>query len=488
MAAVTDKAPVLLAPEQTGPKGWIQSMHCLELAADYDADQISSILKKAWASFKARTPMVGVEAVPAGGDAKPAGQLKLQPYGDGEVEDFIVKDHRADETLPTFAQIKAQGFPNSAAGDVKFCLRGATGPWPVFGVDRLATNFMQANLIKGGLLINHLCFHAFGDGTSMWKLTEIFAEDVRRAQGLSIEKPVEIPTADRAKLERSTGKNVCANFAQEHQEFIHLPFTPDALPDGLTKAKHHAHVFRFSPEAIQKLKAECSPANVRALKGVVPQDKLPKFVSTNDVVTALLWRTAQRAEQADHAAYAGTETPSVAMVALDARRRTHVPVHKHTLGNIVGYSPAILPLAQVLDDRAASLADLACLVRMGVDKCGSTYYDEVAHYIENMDDVNRLAGTAFLDMPGKNVLQSNWSDFDYYGIEWGPAFGDYIKAVRFPAGGVCAGFQIIMPSPPGTPSGTVDVLTDVSDEAWPRLLRDEVWSSYAKNPTTVAYE
>jgi trichothecene 3-O-acetyltransferase len=486
--AVIDKAPVLLGPEQTGPKGWIQVMICLELAENYDAEQISSILKKAWASFRARTPMVGVEAVPLGGDLKPAGQLKLQPYADGEVEDFVVKDHRADETLPTFAQIKSQGFPNSAAGHKKFCLRGDVGPWPNFGVDRLATNFMQANLIKGGLLINHLCFHAFGDGTSMWKLLQIFAEDVRRAQGLAIEQPVEIPTADRAKLLKSTGKNVCANFAAEHQEWIHLPFTPDALPDGLTKAKHHAHVFRFSPESIQKLKAECSPANVRVLKSLVPEDKLPKFVSTNDVLTALLWRSAQRAEQADHAAYNGTETPSVVMVALDARRRTHVPVHKHTLGNIVGYSPAILPISQVLNSAEATLADLACLIRLGVDKCGSTYYDEVAHYIENMDDVNRLAGTAFLDMPGKNVLQSNWSEFDYYNIEWGAAFGDHIKAVRFPAGGVCAGFQIIMPTHPDSPAGTVDVLTDVSDEAWPRLLRDETWNTYAKNPTTVAYE
>ena len=71
------KAPPLLASELIGPKGWIRSMMCLELAADYDAENISSMLQTAWSSFKARTPMVGVEAVPADPDAKPAGQLKL---------------------------------------------------------------------------------------------------------------------------------------------------------------------------------------------------------------------------------------------------------------------------------------------------------------------------------------------------------------------------------------------------------------------------
>ncbi|KAK6086001.1 enoyl-CoA hydratase/isomerase family [Seiridium cupressi] len=486
--AATDKAPVLLASEQIGPKGWIRNMICLELAADYDADQIASILRTAWASFKARTPLVGVEAVPLGTDVKPAGLLKLQAYGDGEVEEFLVKDHRNDDTIPSFAQLKAQGFPNASMNSEKLCLRGRGGEWPTFGVDRLATNMMQANLINGGLLLNHLCFHAFGDGTSMWKLLELFAEDVRRAQGLAIERPAEIPIEDRAKLVRSTGKNVSANFAAEHTEFIHLPFTPDGLPDGLTKARHHAHVYRFSPEAIKSLKEECAPANVRVLKDQIPQDQLPKFISTNDALTALLWKSIQRAEHADHSTHVGKPTPSVVMVSMDTRRRAHVPVHPHTLGNIVGYAAAALPVSKLLSNEHTSLADLAVSVRLSVSKCGNTYFDEIAHYVENMDDVHRLAGTAFLDMPGNNVLQSSWSEFDYYGIEWGPAFGDKIKAVRFPAGGVCAGFQIIMPSPPNTPSGTVEVLVDVSDEGWPRLLRDETWNTYAQNPTTVAYE
>ena len=484
---VADKAPTLLAPEQIGPKGWIRDMICLELAADYDAEYVTSILNKAWSSFRERTPMVGVEAVPDAAITKPAGMLKLIPYKEGEVVDFVVKDHRSDPDLPSFAQLKSKQFPNSAMDNAKLCLRGRGGEWPNFGVDRLATNMMQANLIKGGLLLNHLCFHAFGDGRAMWKLMELFAEDVRRAQGLPISKPAEIPIADRAKLVRSTGERVCADFAKEHNEFIHLPFTPPGLPDGLTKALHHAHVYRFTAEAIRALKEECSPSNVRLLKGQIPADQLPKFVSTNDVLTALLWRTVQRAEQADHSSIPA-DKPSVAQVALDTRRRAHVPIHPHTLGNVVGYAATILPLPQVVSPEAASLADLAVLIRLAVAKCGTSYYDELAHYVENIDDINRLAGTAFLDMPGANVLQSNWSEFDYYNIEWGSAFGDHIKAVRFPAGGVCAGFQIIMPSPPGALKGSAEVLVDVSDQAWPRLLADETWARFASRLTVEPYK
>lgn len=479
------KTPALIAEEQVGPKGWIRDVQCLELAADYDADRITSILRTAWASFRTRTPFVGTEAIPLGPEVRPAGMLQLREYGADEINEFVIKDHRTDPSVPSFAELKAQNFPNAAMDNDKMCMRGRAGEWPTFGVDRLATNMMQANLIKGGVLLNHLCFHAFGDAMTMWKLTELFAEDVRRAQGVAITSPIPILTEDREKLLRSTGKNVCTNFAEQHPEFIHIPFTPEGLPEGLTKALHHANVFRFTPEAIQRLKAECSPANVRTLKG----RPVPEFISTNDAVTALLWRCVQRAEH-PVLSDADAAKPSVAQVALDTRRRAHVPVHPHTLGNMIGYTAASVSLTDLVsrEQTAPSLADLACMLRLAVNRCGSTYHDELAHYVENMDDVNRLAGTAFLDMPGCNLLQSNWSEFNYYGIEWGPEFGDHVKAVRFPAGGVCAGFQIIMPAPSNAPAGTVEVLVDVSDAGWSRLLSDEYWNSFAHNPTTVPYE
>jgi hypothetical protein len=471
----TEKAPTVLPSEQVGPKGWIRVIMCLELADNYDADQISSILTTAWANFKERTPMVGVEMVPLGPEVKPAGMVKLQPYSEGDIVDFVVKDHRKNDALPSFAQLKAQNFPTAAFDVDTFCYRGLGGEWPNYAVDRVPTNMMQANLIKGGLLLNHLCFHGFADATTMWKLTELFAEDVRRAQGLDIEKPAIIHMQDRAKLLESTGKHVSANFAENHKEFLHIPFTPEAIPPGLTDIPHHANIFQFTPDAIRALKEECSPSNVR----------LPDYITTNDALTALLWRSTQRAEQHDHSAVG--DKPSVIQVALDTRRRAHVPVHPHTLGNIMGYTVAALPLQQVLSGEHASLADLAVLVRQGVAKSGHTYYDELANYVENMDNVNRLVITAFLDMIGANVLQSNWSEFDYYRIEWGPAFGHRIKAFRFPASGVCPGFNIIMPSPPSAPKDTRELLINVSDKAWPRLMADETWNRYATNPTTVVY-
>ncbi|CAD0113286.1 unnamed protein product [Aureobasidium uvarum] len=485
MKAVNRALP-LLASEQVGPKGWINTIYVFQLDADYDATRIASILLSAWKNFKRQTPMVGVEVVPEDLQQQPAGMFKLQAYEDGEIEDFVLRDHRDDADMLTFAQLKEQGFPNGAMDDEKLCLRKLGGPWPNFGVDRLATTMMQVNMIKGGLLLNHLCLHMTGDGAGMWKLTELFADEVRRAQGMSIECPAKVTVRDREKLLHSTGKYDLAAFAAAHPEWVHLPFVPPGFPDALVNASHHAHVFRFSPEAITALKDECAPSNVHLLKNQASVTPLPGFISTNDALTALLWRSIQRAQHTNPSKIAADKV-SLCQVALDTRRRAYEEIHAHTLGNVIGYTATSLPLSEVVSAQKASLADLAVMVRMAVNKCGKQYHDQLAYYIENMDNVNSLAGTCFLDMPGANVLQSNWSKFDYYGIEWGPEFGHRMKALRFPASGICAGFQVIMPTPADAPKGTVDVLVDVTEDAWQHLLADETWKRFAANPTTTVY-
>ncbi|KAI4729113.1 hypothetical protein E4T49_03084 [Aureobasidium sp. EXF-10728] len=486
MKAVNRAIP-LLASEQVGPKGWINTIHVFQLDTDYNAPRIASILLSAWKNFKRRTPMVGVEVVPEDLQQRPAGMFKLQAYEDGGIEDIVFKDHREDANMPTFAQLSEQGFPLGAMDDEKLCLRKLRGPWPNFGVDRLASVMMQVNMIKGGLLLNHLCFHMTGDGASMWKFTELFAEEVRRVQGLPIAQTVEITVSDREKLLRSTGKYDLAAFAAAHPEWVHLPFVPPGFPDALVNASHHAHVFRFSAEAIAALKAECAPSNVQLLKNQAALTPLPGFISTNDALIALLWRSIQRAQHTD-ASEIAPDKISLCQLALDTRRRAYEDVHPHTLGNIIGFTATTLRLSEVVSPEKTSLADLAVMVRMAVNKSGKQYHDELAYYIENMDNAGCLAGTCFLDMPGANMLHSDWSKFDYYGIEWGPEFGNRMKALRFPASGICAGFQVTMPTPTDAPKGTVDVLVNVTDDAWQHLLADETWNRFAANPTTTAYK
>ncbi|KAF4908805.1 hypothetical protein CGCF415_v006335 [Colletotrichum fructicola] len=236
-----DLAPPLLPVEQIGPKGWIRCIYHFELPDNYDADHLTHILKTAYKAMKDRVPIAGCEVVPLE-DSKQAGLLKLRHYGD-EIEDFLAKDLRGDETFPTFAELRDRGFPSSALLPEKVCRRGMGGEWPQAG-DRLNVTWMQANFIRGGLLLNMLFLHAYADGTTAYKFTELLAEEVRRLQGIPITLPAEVPVEDRVKVMKSTGAQ--PGRPEDHAEYIELPFTPPGVPPKLASDIHHGHVWYFS--------------------------------------------------------------------------------------------------------------------------------------------------------------------------------------------------------------------------------------------------
>lgn len=189
-----DLAPPLLPTEQIGPKGWIRTMLFFKLEDNYDFEALSEIIQTSFRAFKNRTPVAGCEAIPLEGAQ--AGLMQLRHYGD-EIDDLTIKDLRT--SFLSYAELESQGFPVPLLEPDTLCRRGAGGEWPT-ATDRLNVMMMQANFVRGGLILNTLIFHAFADGTTAYKFTEILAEEVRRAQKLPITNPVEIPVEDRAKL------------------------------------------------------------------------------------------------------------------------------------------------------------------------------------------------------------------------------------------------------------------------------------------------
>lgn len=461
--------------EQIGPKGWVRNIFFFELPEDYDMDALASILKTSYSNFKARTPVAGCEVMPLERGSQ-AGLLQFRHYGD-ELDDFAVKDLRAEGAFPTFAELKARGFPASVLDPEVVCKRGLGGEWPQLG-DHMTVTLMQANFIRGGLLLNMFFLHAYCDHTCAYKFTEILAEDVRAAQGIPITKPVDIPWQDRSKIMKVSGKH--AELDLDHPEYIELPFTPTEVPPKLASPIHHGHVWYLSPEKLAALKKEASPNNAKLLKG----EQLPDFISTNDALTALIWRATMKAQHPalSDPSLVDPETPapggpSQVAIALDARRRAGVPLHKHTIGNILGFAPAILDLNQVVNE--ASLADLAIIARRAVAKTEGTYLDELTTIIERLQDVNRLAPTCFLDMPGNHMIQSSWREFPFYDLQWGPAFGGSMKALRPPACGVTHTMQVVLPDPK---KGGVEVWVGVESTSMDRLLNDKVWRRYVDAP------
>ncbi|KAJ5317877.1 Transferase [Penicillium antarcticum] len=461
MNSINDGQPIheLTALERIGPKGYLRYIFPFQLKGGYDIEEVAQMLRSGYIALTQRMPEVACEAVP-NPDSKQKGVVKLQRQDDEDAFRIVVKDLR--QSFPsTFAELKSKHFPVSSFDADTFCRRSV---WPSAG-ERLPISLVQANFINGGLILSWCILHMVGDGTSFYTWTKIWAEGCRRSQGLHIPDPIQFSEAiwkDRDQVTRPSGRN--AGNIEDHPEYTLLPFTPPGAPPKMLSTKHRGQIFYFSPESLQALKAEASPSNTMEETGQM-------WISTNDALSALLWRTVM-AVQSPLDTLEG-DPVSVFNVAIDGRQRTDPKVHPDTLGCFLEYVAVSAPIRKMLS--TLHLADLAILIRKAILRADDQFTDDVVSLVDQLEDVDRLAPTAFLDCPGFNCVQTSWLNFKLYGLQWGPLFGDRIEAVRMPHVGVINGLQVVLPV---LPNGGMEILVGVDEGCLDRLLVDPLFTKF----------
>ncbi|KAJ5170012.1 Transferase [Penicillium coprophilum] len=451
--------PELTALERIGPKGYLRYIFPFQLQEDYDLDEVVRVLQAGYQSLTQRIPEVGCEAVPDG-NSKQRGVLKLQRQTNDNVARIVVKDLR-ESYEPDYAELKDKSFPVASFDADTFCGHSV---WPSAG-ERLPVSVVQANFIRGGLILSWCILHMVGDGTTFYTWTSIWAEESRRAQGLKIPDPIQLPEAiwaDRAQVTKSSGRN--AGKIENHPEYTLLPFTPPGAPPKMTSLSHRGQVFYFSPESLAALKEEASPNNATE-----PSDQ--KWISTNDAIAALLWRTVM-AVQSPLETLEG-DPVSVYNIAIDGRQRTDPTLHPETLGCFLEYVSISAPVREMLS--TLNLADLATKIRKAILGANEQFTDDVVALVEQLEDVDRLAPTAFLDVPGFNCVLTSWVNFKLYGLEWGPLLGNNIEAVRVPHVGCINGCQVVLPV---LPNGGMEILVGVEGSSLDALLNDPLFTKY----------
>jgi hypothetical protein len=462
MGSIVDTQPIheLTALERIGPKGYLRYIFPFQLEEGYDVDEVSQALCSGYKALTERIPEVACEAV-LNTEWKQRGVMKLQKQDAEDASRIVVKDLR--QSFPsTFAELKSKHFPVASFDADTFCRRSV---WPSAG-EQLPVSLVQANFIDGGLILSWCILHMVGDGTSFYTWTKIWAEGCRRAQGLAIPDPIQLPEAiwkDRDQVTQPSGKN--AGKIEDHPEYTLLPFTPPGAPPKMLSTKHCGQIFYFSPESLEALKAEASPANATE-----PSDQ--KWISTNDALSALLWRTVM-AVQSPLETLEG-DPLSVFNIAIDGRQRTDPKVHPDTLGCFLEYVAVSAPIRKMLS--TLHIADLASLIRKAILRADDQFTDDVVALVDRLEDVDRLAPTAFLDVPGFNCVQTSWLNFKLYGLEWGSLLGDSIEAVRMPHVGVINGLQVVLPV---LPNGGMEIMVGVEGDCLDRLLADPLFAKFA---------
>jgi hypothetical protein len=462
MGSIANDRPIpeLTALERIGPKGYLRYVFPFQLQDEYDLSEVVRVLEAGYQVLTQRIPEVGCEAV-LDGNSKQKGVMKLQRQTDGDAARIVVKDLR-QSFESDYAELKAKSFPVASFNADTFCSRSV---WPSPG-ERLPVSAVQANFIRGGLILTWCIFHMVGDGTTFYTWTNIWAEGCRRAQGLEILDPIEFPEAiwtDRAQVTKPSGRN--SGKIEDHPEYTLLPFTPPGAPPKMTSLSHRGQVFYFSPESLAALKEEASPANATE-----PSDQ--KWISTNDALAALLWRTVM-AVQSPLETLEG-DPVSVYNIAIDGRQRTDSKLHPETMGCFLEYVAVSAPICKMLS--TLNLADLATEIRKALLRADEQFTDDVVALVDQLEDVDRLVPTAFLDVPGFNCVLTSWVSFKLYGLEWGPLLGNNIESVRVPHLGCINGCQVVLPV---LPNGGMEILVGVEESSLDRLLKDPLFTKYA---------
>lgn len=163
---------------------------------------------------------------------------------------------------------------------------------------------------------------------------------------------------------------------------------------------HRGQVFHFTREALEALKAEAAPSNATN-----PSPTDPKYISTNDALSALLWRTVM-AVQNPVESLGDADPVSAFALAIDGRLRTNPPVHPQTQGCFLEYLGVEIPIRSML---TGNLADIAKEIRKSVARADGEWTDDVITLVEKLEDVNRICPKAFTDVPGYNCVQSSVS-------------------------------------------------------------------------------
>ncbi|KAK1965883.1 hypothetical protein LY78DRAFT_657873 [Colletotrichum sublineola] len=148
------------------------------------------------------------------------------------------------------------------------------------------------------------------------------------------------------------------------------------MPPKILSEDHRGQIFYFSPESLARLKSEASPTNATE-----PTEQ--KWITTNDALSALLWRTVM-AVQSPLETLEG-DPVSVFNIAIDARLRTDPPVHPDTLGCFLGYVAPSIPIRKMLG--SASLADLAILMRQALVRADNQFVDDVATLVDKVEEI-----------------------------------------------------------------------------------------------------
>lgn len=372
-----------------------------------------------------------------------------------------VEDH-TDKDFPSYAQLAERHFPASEL-DTRM-LPPNFQPSPSGAAEEgNPAMLMQFNFIRGGLVIGAVFHHLLIDAKGLDAVMAHWAAHTRSLRTGSPPPPFKPSDLSVSRLNTATPDS----FDENQQPVPSLKYAPNAPPtSNIPPSAMAQHIWHIPASKLAELKASAGPQ--------APGDA---WVSTNDCITALMWRAIVRSRLALHnVADPLADTRPVALEnSLDVRASVPGGVPAAYPGNVVMFSKAVMPLSSLV--RPDTFRAVAVCVRETVEAYRA--WPLVERAIRWIASVPRGADVAMdVDVVmGLDALVTSWRVLRAYEA-WDFGFGP-LASLRW-ATPVFDGYGFLYPTRPsaGADEG-VEIYLGLERECMERLLMDEELSNWA---------
>ncbi|CAN8095832.1 unnamed protein product [Discula destructiva] len=381
----------------------------------------------------------------------------------------------SDPDFPSFNSLKEQHFPPSQLDCMMPRLPAPSPATPV--AEGIPAMVVQLNLIRGGLVMGIAIHHMLIDARGLDKLLARWAAHTR-----SVLDPVRYPLPSPLRpcdLDPSvlvsaishTGTTQAIDYRKKAVPSLkYAPSGPAAAP-SISLSAMDRHIWHIPASKLAALKASASVALGKDTQ---------RWVSTNDCITALMWRAVTRARLAAH----GIASPQddARLVALEnsldvrgAFNGSGGGISEAYVGNVVMFSRAEMPLCQLV--APGTFRATALKVREAVEeyRAWSTVHraiDWIAACPRGADvemDVDVIGGLDVLATSWRVLKAYERADFGF-----GP-----LMALRWTAGMV-DGYCFLYPTRPnGGEDEGVEIYLGLEKACMERLLLDEELALWA---------
>lgn len=419
---------------------------CFKLDETTATSQVEGTLTSALAKLADAFPFLAGRVVIEGINEGNSGVPKIVPH-DTSIG-LLINDVRQDASVPTSTELSKTHYPAKALNQDKLLSSLVRDAYPADPNIAAPVFQMEANFIRGGLLLMAVGNHHIMDATGLGLIIELLAKALRGEAFTELE---------RRQINQPRGAAIPL-LGEDYQpgpeldDVIVIP-ADAGQPSKPSFPPHQWGYFRLTAASLRRLKFDASH-----------QDIAP-YISTDDAIGALCWQAVSRIRQEHLGENVSTKF---------AR-----PVNVRKWFGLKGYVGQMVDsfYTQALDVHKLPLGTVAGRLRQTLqqDEKIKFHVRALATLCHRLDDKSHIAWGAQDDLR-RDLLVSSWTGIGTCDFSYGDLLG-VPEASRCPSRSASIPIMLIMPK---DKDGSIVIAVGFSENEMNKLREDEEFLSYAE--------